>query len=144
LRAPTRGPRARSPFGSPHSAGRRARDALLVFREWAYVATYRLYLDHRIDDAVGSTARQRFDLDATGVVPRIVLRDERVSFRAAIGQDSTIRVQLRPAGVASYEIHVRQGGTDTVLAQGQVGGPTSIVCPFTSGNRNGWSFKITR
>jgi len=23
---------------------------LLIFKEWAYVATYRLYLDHRVDD----------------------------------------------------------------------------------------------
>jgi lysophospholipase L1-like esterase len=107
---------------------------LLIFKEWAYVATYRLFLDHRVDDAVGSTARQRFDLDETGVVPRIVMRDERVSFRAAIGQDSTIRAHVRPAGVASYEIHVRQGGTDTVVARDDVTGPASVVCPFPTGN----------
>jgi hypothetical protein len=29
---------------------------LFMFKEWAYVATYRLYLDHRVDPAVGSTA----------------------------------------------------------------------------------------
>lgn len=107
---------------------------LLLAKEWAYVATYRLYLDHRVDDAVGSTARQRFDLDKTGVVPRIVLRDERVSFRAAIGQDSTIRAHLTPAGAASYEIHLRQGDTDTVVARGDVAGPTSIECQFPTGN----------
>jgi lysophospholipase L1-like esterase len=107
---------------------------LLIFKEWAYVATYRLYLDHRVDDAVGSTARQRFDLDETGVVPRIVVRDERVSFRAAIGQDSTIRAKVRPAGVASYEIHIRQGGTDTVAARSDVVGPMSVVYPFPTGN----------
>jgi len=107
---------------------------LLMVKEWAYVATYRLYLDHRVDDAVGSTARQRFDLDRTGVVPRIILRDERVSFRAAIGQDATIRAHVAPAGIASYEIHIRQGESDTVVAREAVAGPTSIVVPFPAGS----------
>ena len=65
---------------------------LFVFRQWAYVTTYRLYLDHRVDDAVESTATQRFDVEGARVVPRIVMRDDRVSFRAAIGQDSTMPV----------------------------------------------------
>ncbi|MCX6544637.1 MAG: GDSL-type esterase/lipase family protein [Acidobacteria bacterium] len=107
---------------------------LLLAKEWAYVATYRLYLDRRVDDAVGSTARQRFDLDKTGVVPRIVLRDERVSFRAAIGQDSTIRAHLTPTGAASFEIHLRQGDADRVVARGNVAGPMAIECQFPTGN----------
>ena len=107
---------------------------LLLVKEWAYVATYRLYLDHRVDDAVGSTARQRFDLDKSGVVPRIVMRDERVSFRAAIGQDATIRAQVTPIGAASYEIHLRQGSTDKIVARQNVVGPTSVECPFPTGN----------
>ncbi|HYN06949.1 MAG TPA: hypothetical protein VES67_06140 [Vicinamibacterales bacterium] len=107
---------------------------LLVFKQWAYVTTYRLYLDRRVGDGADSTATQRFDLEGTRVVPQILMRDDRVSFRAAIGQDSTIRVKVRPAGEASYEIHVRQGGTDRVAARGEVSEPTSVVCPFPTGN----------
>jgi lysophospholipase L1-like esterase len=107
---------------------------LLMFKEWAYVATYRLYLDRRVDDAVGSTAKQRFDLEQSGVVPRIVTHDERVSFRAAIGQDATIRADLQPADVAGYEIHLRQGGADTLVARETITRPTSIVYPVPTGN----------
>lgn len=106
----------------------------LVFRQWAYVTTYRLYLDHRVDDAADSTATQRFDVEGTRVVPQIVMRDDRVSFLAAIGRDSTIRANVRSAGKASYEIHVRQDGTDRVAARGDVTEPTSVVSPFPTGN----------
>jgi len=106
----------------------------LIFKEWAYVATYRLYLEHRVDEAPRSTARQRFDLDASGVVPRLILRDERVSFGAAIGQDSTIRAGLNAAGAGGYEIHVRRDGTDTLVCKGDVIGPIAVVCPFPGGN----------
>jgi len=107
---------------------------LFIFRQWAYVTTYRLYLDHRVDDAVESTATQRFDVEAARVVPKIVMRDDRVSFRAAIGQDSTMLATVSGAGRSSYEIHLRQNGTDRVVARGHVTGPTSVVCPFPTGN----------
>jgi hypothetical protein len=107
---------------------------LLVFKEWAYVTTYRLYLDRRADDPAHSTATQRFDLDGTRVVPRIVMRDDRVLFRANVGQDATIRVELRPEGKASYEIHIRKDAIDHVAAQGELAAPTSIVCRFPTGS----------
>ena len=107
---------------------------LFVFRQWAYVTTYRLYLDHRVDDAANSTATQRFDVEGDRVVPRIVMRDDRVSFHAAAGQDSTILATVTPAGAASYEIHVRTNGTDRVVARGHVTGPASVVCRFPTGN----------
>jgi lysophospholipase L1-like esterase len=106
---------------------------VLIVKEWAYVATYRLYLEHRVDEAPRSTARQRFDLDASGVTPRLIVRDERVSFRASTGQDSTIRAGIAAAGGGGYEIHVRQDGTDTVVCKGEVVAPVAVVCPFPGG-----------
>lgn len=107
---------------------------LVVFKQWAYVATYRLYLDHRVDDAADSTATQRFDVEEGRVVPKIVMRDDRVSFLAAIGQDSTILAKVSAAGPSSYEIHVRQKGTDGIVARGDVTGPTFVVGRFPTGN----------
>jgi len=107
---------------------------LLVFRQWAYVTTYRLYLDHRVDDAAGSTATQRFDVEEGRVVPKIVMRDDRVSFRAAIGQDSTILAKVSAAGPSSYEIHVHQNGTDCLVARGDMTEPTFVVVGFPTGN----------
>jgi lysophospholipase L1-like esterase len=107
---------------------------LLVFKEWAYVTTYRLYLDRRVDNPAHSTATQRFDLDGARVIPRILMRDDQVSFRANIGQDATIRAEVRPEGKASYEIHIRKDAVDHVAAQGELTAPTSIVCPFPAGD----------
>jgi lysophospholipase L1-like esterase len=56
-----------------------------------------------------------------------------VSFRATIGQDSTIRAGVTAAGAGGYEIHVRQGGTDTVVCKGEVVAPVAVVCPFPGG-----------
>jgi lysophospholipase L1-like esterase len=106
---------------------------VLIFKEWAYVATYRLYLEHRVDEAPQSNARQRFDLDPSGVIPRLIFKDEHVSFGAAIGQDSTIRAGVSAAGGGAYEIHVKHGGTDTVVCKGLVVDPITVVCPFPGG-----------
>jgi lysophospholipase L1-like esterase len=107
---------------------------LFVFKQWAYVTTYRLYLDHRVDDAAASTATQRFDVDGTRVVPTIVMHDDRVSFHAAIGRESTILATVIPAGRASYEIRVRQNGVDRVAAQGDVTAKTSVACALPAGD----------
>src|SRR5437879_796895 len=48
--------------------------ALLVVRNWAYVTTYRLYLDQRSDSGSQSTAVQAFDVEQAQVVPRILTR----------------------------------------------------------------------
>ena len=100
---------------------------LFLFKEWAYVATYRLYLDHRVDSAVGSTAGERFDLEEAGVVPRIVAHDERVSFRTTIGQDATLRATVTAKNGGSYEIHVRPDGGDAAVHQQTITGPTPVV-----------------
>jgi lysophospholipase L1-like esterase len=109
---------------------------LLIARNWAYVTTYRLYLDQRIDASDRSSATQQFDVDHARVVPRIVTRgSERVSFAADVRQDSTIRVELRPAGPATYTLAWHDGSRSRVLATGAVDSATSIVSvvPLGSG-----------
>jgi lysophospholipase L1-like esterase len=109
--------------------------ALLALRNWAYVTTYRLYLEQRVDDARESTAAQQFDVEGSHVVPRIVTRGrDHVAFKAAIGQDSTIYAIVRPAGRARYEISLRDGTDRRVLARGDVQTPTAVACPFPTGN----------
>jgi hypothetical protein len=54
---------------------------LVVFKQWAYVTTYRLYLDHRVDDAADSTATQRFDVEEGRVQNRDARRPGLVSRR---------------------------------------------------------------
>src|SRR5207237_8474322 len=46
----------------------------LIVRQWAYVTTYRLYLDHDIGGARQSTVTQQFELAGGRVVPRLVTR----------------------------------------------------------------------
>src|SRR5437879_6269206 len=74
-----------------------------IVRNWSKAATYRLYLDRRVDAPAQSTAAQYFDIKGDRSVPRIVMHgDDRVSFQLAIGQPSTIRAELRPDGRAAY------------------------------------------
>jgi hypothetical protein len=66
--------------------------ALLILRNWAYVTTYRLYLEQRIDDGGHSTATQQFDVEGSRVVPRIVTHGrEHIAFASAIGPSGLIR-----------------------------------------------------
>jgi hypothetical protein len=69
---------------------------LLIGRNWAYVTTYRLYLDRRTDANERSATAQSFDIEGRQVVPRIVTRGpDRIAFRTDIRQDSTIHALLR-------------------------------------------------
>jgi len=63
--------------------------ALLIARNWAYVTTYRLYLDHRVGAADRSSAAQQFDIEQSRVVPQIVTR----------GPDSPVVYDRRAAGL---------------------------------------------
>src|SRR5471032_2201989 len=94
---------------------------LLIFRNWAYVSTYRLYLSQRADHAVRSAAAQRFDIEEAHVVPQIVSRDDDlIAFKTAVGRRSTLIVDVRPSGRAGYEIRWRDGSTVEVLARDDV------------------------
>ena len=101
---------------------------LLVVRNWAYVTTYRLYLSQRADTAGRSAAAQRFDIEGALVVPQIVSRDDDlIAFKTAIGRPSTLRVDVRPAGRAAYEIRWRDGSTVELIARGDASAPVAIA-----------------
>ena len=107
---------------------------LLIVKQWAYVTTYRLYLDRR-SITEHSAAAQHFDIEGNRVVPRIVTRGpDRVVFKTAVRQDSTIHVGLRPTRPTTYAIEWRDGSTHRVLAHGTASAATSIVCRVPTGN----------
>jgi len=108
---------------------------LLIARNWAYVTTYRLYLDDRLGGGAGSDAVQRFDVEGAGVVPQIVTRGpDRLAFATGVRQDSTVRVQLRPLRRSSYAIRWHDDGRSAVLAEGSVEAPTAIVAAYPGGS----------
>ena len=108
---------------------------VLIVRNWAYVTTYRLYLDDRTDSSERSLAVERFDVEGNRVMPQIVTRGaERLAFKAAIGQDSTVHVEVRPVGRISYTINWRDGSVFRTLARGTIDTVKELACPFPTGN----------
>ena len=109
--------------------------ALLIVRNWAYVITYRLYLEHRADAAPHSAAVQQFDVEGQRVVPRITTRDgDRLTFPTQIKQDSTLHVELRPATRVTYRVRWRDGSSERTMVSGIADVPTSIECEVPTGN----------
>lgn len=106
---------------------------LLIAKDWAYVPTFRLFLDQR-DGSARSASGQQFGIEDDRVVPTIVTRGaDRVAFATEIGQNSTIHVGIRPAGRVTYAIEWRRGSARRVLAQGTADGPTAITCDYPTG-----------
>jgi len=106
---------------------------LLIAMDWAYVPTFRLFLDQRVA-SVPSASGQQFGIENDRVVPTIVTRGpDRVAFATEIGQDSTIHVGLRPEGRVAYAIEWRRGSTRQVLAQGTTDAPAEVVCDYPTG-----------
>lgn len=106
---------------------------LLIAKDWAYVPTFRLFLDQRVASA-RSASGQQFGIENDRVVPTILTRGaDRVAFATEIGQNSTIHVGLRPEGRVTYAIEWRRGGTRRVLAQGTADGPAEITCDYPTG-----------
>ena len=110
--------------------------ALSILRDVANVTTTRLYLTRRVDAANASEAAERFDIEASRVVPQIAIRrDERIAFRIDNAWPSTLHVDLRPSGRSPYEIRWRDGGAGRVLARGESAAtlPVSAAIPAGSG-----------
>lgn len=106
---------------------------LLVAKDWAYVPTYHLFLDHRIA-AAHSAAAQQFAIEGDRVVPLIVTRGaDRVAVSTEVGQNATIRVGIRATAPARYAIEWHRGAARRVLAQGTVDGSASIACAYPTG-----------
>ena len=98
----------------------------LAVRQWAYVATYRLFLDHAVSGRQ-SAVTQRFDLDGSHVVPRISTRQAaRVSFGATADTPASLQTSIEPTASVHYEIALRTDTGRQVLAAGLAAGPTSI------------------
>jgi lysophospholipase L1-like esterase len=106
----------------------------LIARQWAYVTTYRLYLDARAGSPERSAAAQQFAVDGRRVVPRIVTRGpDRLAFGSHVGQASTVHVELRPASRVAYAIEWRDGMARRTLAAGTAATTTPIACAFPTG-----------
>jgi len=106
---------------------------LLIAKDWAYVPTFRLFLDQG-EVSARSAAGQQFGIEDGRVVPTIVTREpDRVAFATEIGQNSTIHVGLRSAGRVTYAVEWHRGSERRVLAHGTADGPTAITCDYPTG-----------
>jgi len=108
--------------------------ALLIIRNWAYVTTYRLYVAHRVDRAMHSTASQRFDVEGGRVSPQIVVHDDdAVSFGASDRHPSTLYAGIRADRSAEFEVRWSDGVAKRVITSGTAGGSSEIVAPIPAG-----------
>jgi lysophospholipase L1-like esterase len=107
----------------------------LILVKWAYVTTYRLYLDRRVGGSESSAAAQVFDIESQRVVPQIVShRADRIAFASHVGRDSVVHTEIRSSNRAAYSISWREGDAAQVLAAGVVNGTAAIAAPFPTGN----------
>jgi lysophospholipase L1-like esterase len=105
---------------------------VLLARQWAYVTTYRFYLDHALSGRQ-SAVTQRFDVDGLRVVPRIATRQAaRVSFDVAADAPATIHADLEAIVPVQYEIAWVTGTRRQVLAAGFAGGRTAVARPVAA------------
>jgi lysophospholipase L1-like esterase len=99
----------------------------LIVRQWAYVTTYRLYLDRAVN-ARENSATQHFDIDRRLVVPSVVMRQaERLVFRNPTTEAVTARVDLDATAPANYVIASRRGRQRQILASGRVTARAAIA-----------------
>jgi lysophospholipase L1-like esterase len=98
-------------------------------REWAYATTYRLSLHDRLDASRPSAATERFDLEAGHVVPKIVTRDDTLTFRPALHRDGTLRVAAVADRPAAYEIRIRRNAGTDVRDGALAAGTTTLAVP---------------
>jgi hypothetical protein len=108
--------------------------ALSILRDVANVTTTRLYLNARVDGA-RSDASERFDVEASRVVPQIATRhDERIAFRIENPWPSKLHVDLRPSGPSPYEIRWRASGVSRVLARGESSTAIPVAATIPTGS----------
>jgi lysophospholipase L1-like esterase len=100
----------------------------LIGRQWAYVTTYRLYLDRADAATRQSTATQQFELAGRRVVPHIVTREpERLVFPSPSDADVTLHAELQPIRPLRYEIAWRTASMRTLLVSGFLDARASIT-----------------
>jgi lysophospholipase L1-like esterase len=106
---------------------------LLVAKDWAYVPTFRLFLDQGAP-AGPSSAIQQFAVEGERVVPLVIGGGaSRAAFATEIGHDSTIYVGLRATARTAYAIEWHHGESRQVLAQGTVEGLAAISSEYPTG-----------
>jgi lysophospholipase L1-like esterase len=99
-------------------------------RSFFYVTTRRLYLDGENTQTSGA-AGQRFELEGARIVPQILAAgDDRLRFLVRVERPSTLRLEARPAGSASYEVAVVQGSERRVIAHGEGEGAVAVSRPL--------------
>src|SRR5262245_40922580 len=109
--------------------------ALSIIRDVANVTTTRLYLANRIDGTARSEAAERFDIEASRVVPQIAIRrDEQIAFHVDRPWPSTVHVDVRPSERARYEVRWREPHTERVLAQGESSSAATITAEVPAGS----------
>ncbi len=101
----------------------------LMAKQWAYVTTSRLFLDHALTGRQ-SAVTQRFDVDDRQVIPRIATREgARVSFGANADLPATIQTGLEAIAPVHYEIAWQAATGRHILAAGRADGRTAIAGP---------------
>lgn len=106
----------------------------LMVRQWAYVTTYRLYLDHAAGGTRQSSATQHFDLKDRRVVPSVATRGgEAMLFINPATTEATLEADLQAITPVHYTIAWRTGTHREVLADGALAGRTSIAGRLPAG-----------
>jgi lysophospholipase L1-like esterase len=99
----------------------------LIARQWAYVTTYRLFVD-RAAGALQSAATQQFGIVGSRVVPRIVTqKPERLTFASPLKEPLTFRADIQATRTpVRYAVTWRDATTQQVLETGVVTNRVSI------------------
>ena len=99
----------------------------LIARQWAYVTTYRLFVDRAVG-GTPSAATQQFSIDGGRVLPYIVTRkSERLTFASPLAEPLTFEAELQATTTpVRYAVKWEDGTTQHVLERGVVTGRISI------------------
>ncbi len=101
----------------------------LIAKQWAYVTTSRLFLDHALSGRE-SAVTQRFDIADRQVVPRITTREgARVSFRSDADAPARVQTDIEPIAPVHYEIAWLANTGRQILAAGRADRRTPISSP---------------
>src|SRR5690349_1108630 len=106
---------------------------LLIARQWAYVTTYRLFLERAIGGA-RSASTQQFNIDHGQVVTRIVTHSsERLLFQSPVAEPLVVEGIVQAMdGPVRYAVTWHEGRAHRVLETGVVTQRISISRPAPS------------
>lgn len=92
---------------------------LPIVKNWLYVATYRLYVEDRIDPSPqDGMVWQQFNIQDKRVVPQILTEgNARLKFSARFAYSSTLWIAGTSTGRAAYQIYLLENGSRRLLSQ---------------------------